>query len=288
MSNPRLFPDTFYANGVPLPASLLQGLDAAQTAGLDGDAGNGTWNPTSAIDIGGAGMWAGGPWTLSPPSAGTVQVVLSGGSVQLTHGDNDYVTIASGHSVASRDLVTQVALGKDSSGCPTYQTPLLGQGIIGPTALMLPDVFDQSMSNTYRTGYPYRPGGRFVVPLRVHDGATLLSVTFNFLISTHSALPQNFPQFRVHKVDIAGNLTSLYSGTPNGSGFLELPSPGSVAAYNATAQFTYNLDAGVVIDASKYSYFVEVVDESGTNAQAQNVFLSAVGLFSEIPDMRPQ
>lgn len=288
MANARLFPDGFYADGVTLPASLLQGLDGAQAAGLDGDAGNGTWSPSASIEIGGAGMWACGPWTLSPPSTGTVQVVLSGGSVQLTHGDSDYITIASGHSMRARYLVTQCALGKDSSGCPTYQSPLLYQGIIGPTAVMLPDVFDQSLSNTYRTGFPYRPGGRFIVPLRVHDGATLVSVTFNFQISSHSALPDVFPQFRVHKVDALSNLTPLNSATPNGSGFYEFPNPGSVGLYEASTSYVYGCDAGVVIDRSKYTYFVEIIDESGANAQGLNIFLSAVGRFTNIADMRPQ
>lgn len=302
MANARLNPDSFYVPAGIIPASYFQGLDGAQTAGLDGDAG-GTWAPSGTIEIfNGAGMWCAGTWTLSPPSHGTVQVFLSNNTTSaLTHGDSDYITLASGHSLSTRFLQTQISLGKDASGCPTlqvYTAPGGGQaaGIMGPTAVMVPVPPTSSagsagygMANCPIASYPYRPGGRIVAPLSVHNGSTIDNVTVFFTISSaHTAEPDVLPQFRVHKVDIAGNLTPLNSTTPNGSGFLEMPWPGSVATYKTTTFFVYTCDLGVVIDTSTYSYFVEIIDESGTNAQAGNVFTSAEPFYYGITDMRPQ
>jgi hypothetical protein len=297
-TNPRILPDSAYVNGAALlvpggtPDTWWATLDAAQVDLLDGDAG-GTWAPASSIEIGGAGMWAAGPWYLSPPAI-TVMVPISAGNDALTHGDSDFITLAANHGMSSRFLLTEAAQARDSSGCPTLQTytaPGGGQtgGIMGPTAAMLPSVLTLGISNTPVSGWPYRPGGRWVAPLRVHHGATLSNVTFFFVISsTHTGQPDVLPQFRVHKVDLFGNLTPLNSTTPNGSGFFELPWPGSLATYKSTTAYAYQCDAGTVIDTTKYSYYVEVIDESGTNATGFNDYLGAEAYVIDIADMRPQ
>lgn len=302
MSNPRINSDLFYVDGVPIPASYFQTIDTRQTAGLDGDAGGGTWNPSSAIQVGGAGMWACGPWTFAPPSSSTVQVVLTS-THPLTHGDSDYILLGSGHALSQRFVQTELSLGKDASGCPTLQTyTQLGGGqtaaVMGPTAVMSPipptnttgfTTGSYGLANCPIATYPYRPGGRIVAPLSVHHGAQIGYVTFFFTISSaHSAQPENLPQFRVHKVDITGKLTPLNSTTTNGSGFLEMAWPGSVASYKTTTSYTYTCDGGTVIDTSTYSYFVEVIDESGTNSTTGNIFTAADAFYTLIQDMRPQ
>ena len=296
----RINPDSFYFNGMAIPATYFRAVDTTQTSGIDGDAGAGTWNPASGIVIGGAGMWACGPWTLAPPSLQTsVHFQYSsflGPNTRLSHGDGDYIVIDAGHFMSSRSLETTFMLGKDASGCPT---PTADGHIIGSSAVMLGDILFQGMSNS---GGPYsanayRPSGRILLPLRVHNGATLASVTIWFV--TSNAHPTGagavtgiiFPLFRVHKVDQWGNLSPCYTGPSVGDGFLFLPTPASNNAYlngGAPQSYTYTCDAGVVIDTSKYQYFVEVIDEQGLSACAGNSWISAVANLTNITDMRPQ
>lgn len=288
-ANPRILPDSAYSNGAALlvpggtPDTWWATLDAAQVGLWDGYTG-GTWSPTSAIEIGGAGMGCAGPWDLAPPAAGTVMVPITAAD-PLTHGDSDYITLGAAHTMAARYLETEAAQARDSSGCPTLQVYTVAGGgktggIMGPTAVMLPSATGLAIGNTPVTGYPYRPGGRFVFALRVAHGAELLAVTFYFAISSqHTAKPDALPQFRVHAVDLYGNLTAL-------GGWTELPWPGNVTAYKATT--SYALGCGVTVDTSKYSYYAEVVDESGANATSFNEFYGVISHFTNIKDLRPQ
>lgn len=293
-ANPRILPDSAYTNGAVAMVAGSAGtwwltLDNAQFSLWDGDAG-GTWSPASPIQIGGAGMWFCGPAFLQPPAAAVMAPITA--AAPLTHGDSDFIALGVAHNMSSRFLVAEAALGKDASGCPTlqvYAAPGGGKtgGIMGQTAVMLPSGVNLSMGQP--GGFAYRPGGRLQMPLRVHHGANLTSVLFNFEISSaHTGLPDVFPQFRVHKVDLFGNLTPLFSGTANGSGFIELPSPGTLAAYKTTVLYTYNCDGGTVIDTSQYSYIAEIIDESGVNAVSGNNFLAATARCTNIKDMRPQ
>jgi hypothetical protein len=109
--NARLYPDTLYVNGNPIPAAYFQGIDTYQFQSINGDAG-GTWSPSSQIVIGGAGMTAQGPWSLG---AAPALEVPSGSSLRLTHGDSDWVELGNGHSAASRNLRTSLGPAADTS-----------------------------------------------------------------------------------------------------------------------------------------------------------------------------
>lgn len=291
MANSRIFADSFYVNGVAIPASYFLALDEAQDAALDGDAG-GTWAPSSGIQIGGAGMWCAGSWTLAPPSAGTVQVTITP-SAPMTHGDSDYIELNNG-DLTPRSLQTPCDLGKDASGISTLssQIPQVGQPVIaGACAVMIQSGAISAPGPAARinglASSSYRPGGRIVMPLRVHDGGTLFAVTFYFQIAMHSSLPLVFPQFRVHKVDIAGNLTPLYTGANQVQGFKALVAS-TVGAYNSFTSFEYFCDANVVIDRSTYAYFAEIIDESGgSGAMSNNAWQAATASITHIADMRP-
>lgn len=124
MTNARLNPDTFYVNGSPIPASYFQGIDTYQFQAINGNAG-GTWSPTSGILIGGAGMWATGPWVFGNVS---VLEVAPGSSLRVTHGDSDWVGLASGHAAASRALMTSLGPAADTSYWVPIMAPLTGSG----------------------------------------------------------------------------------------------------------------------------------------------------------------
>ena len=87
--NVRLNPDSFYRNGVPLPASFYQGVDTAQSKAIAADSG-GTWNPSAPIQIAGAGVMFAGPTTTSggasittPPGSGKRVVLAANDFVEL-------------------------------------------------------------------------------------------------------------------------------------------------------------------------------------------------------------
>lgn len=293
---PRLNPDTFYVNGNPIPASYFQGVDTAQTAGVDGDAG-GTWAPSSAIVVGGAGMWAAGVWQLTMGSGSNVGAFFGPTPFgRLTHGDSDYIQLSTGATITRHNIVTGCNLGRDASGVSPSGNPYG----LSPSSIarFAPEfTFAGGLANTSvpSTFFAYRRGARFLLPLRVHNGSTIQSVNFAFLISNTpnrgTTLPTIFPHFRVHRVDINGNLLPL-AATTNGSGFFEMANPGTVSAYVATTGFVYTCNQNNVVDTSQYNYFAEVIDElpngAGSGAIGGNIYTSATSLCRFIPDTRPQ
>ena len=264
--NARIYPDGFYANGVPYPATAWQTLDTNITKLVH--EGGGTWSPAALITIGGAGMWCAGPWTLS--GGGSMQ--LSESTSYLTHGDNDYIVLGAGHTGASRQIGGPFGTGRDlSNGTAKFLLDAPGTG---------------GMLNY--AGGAIAPGGRVTTRLYVHHSATFTEAVFYYRVSS-AHLPQNFPQFRVYRVDANGVATALSSAASLVSGFL-VPQYGTGAAYysGGSTSLIYVTDANTVIDTTRYSYFAEVIDESGTGALSGNTFTSVVMSFTNIPDMRPQ
>lgn len=275
--NARIEDDLFYASARPLPETWWQALDTNLSKALNGD-GGGTWAPSSAIIVNGAGLGVGATWTIS---GGAKLTTPAASGARIEHDDNDYIELLAGHTGASRTLVTPCARIIDASGVDAMfavNNPILGAAI--------------SASGIVPANTTGAPPGRILLPLRVHDGATMTQVVFWFVIAVHAGVPTSLPQFRVYKVDVSGNVTPLRSSSTLANGFEPFsPTPASGAAWHnsGTAQsFTYTLDASVVIDISQYSYVAEIADESGTNTVLGNVYTSAVGTFSSIPDLRPQ
>lgn len=271
----RINPDGFYVNGAPNPAGYWQALDTAQSGLINGGeaSGGGTWNPAAQIVIGGAGMWCCGPWTFAAPYL----MALCTSAFPLTFGDSDYALLGTGHAAASRDLVTACNLGLDHSGA-----------VNGGIALMMADFASGGGAINY-AGSPFRAGGRLLVPLRVHHGATFQNVRFYFTIITgHSAVPSILPFFRAYAVDILGNVTPLNTSTGQvGGGFMSFPTPSNTTTYQNTGEFIYPTDAGTVVDTTRFTYFAEIVDEGGSNAMNGNTWLDIVSEMRLIPDMRP-
>jgi len=269
----RINPDSFYGQAVPLPAGYWSTLDTAQAGLVNGDAGNGTWSPAKQIVIGGAGMWCAGPWTFGAPYL----MALCTSAFPLTFGDNDYTLLGSGHATASRDLVTACNLGTDISGA-----------VSGGIAVMMSDFASGGGAINF-AGSPFRGGGRLLVPLRVHHGATFQYVRFYFnIITGHAGIPAILPFFRAYAVDILGNVAPLNTSTGQvGGGFMSLGTPANVTTYENTAEFLYPTDAGTVVDCTRFTYFAEIVDEGGANALNGNTWLDIVSEMRDIPDMRP-
>lgn len=282
--NARIAPDSAYVNGTGLPGggAWYAALDLAQYQGIWGDAG-GTWNPSAPIRIRGASLWFCGPVAFNNGSE-AVRTFWGGGGI--THDDSDYIEL-------SPALTRTYTIGLSANGIDaSYETFVSGGNPVVPRFQWL-DTTD-GMQTVAATNYS--SGARMVVPLDMHQGATLASVTLSFQVASSHGPPAALPMLRVYKVDQLGNVTQLASNTALagwvGGGFVTVsPTPGSGAVwYNGgfTQYLTWTADADVVIDNTTYRYFAEFVDEQGTSALGGNTFFALRPSFTAINDMRPQ
>jgi len=233
-------------------------------------------------------MGALGPWTLA--SSPAIEVP-SGSSLRLTHGDSDWVILGPGHAGTSRQLRTSLGPAADTS----FATP--GNAANGQPRIAF-------YSSTHGAvvidgaGASFVGGGRLTMPLRVHHNATFTEVDVYFKVgSSHSGgVPTNVPQMRVIRLDTLGNAVPLCNNPAEsgwlGNGWLTMTSATTGPGYyggGAVQYAPYPIDSGLqLVDVSQYTYFVQVIDESGSNAQSGNDFFEALAKFSAIPDIRPQ
>jgi hypothetical protein len=275
MSNPRIYLDVFYAAGAPLPQAYWRALDLNQSQSLT-EAG-GTYTPSAPLVWGGQGAWIAGGQVLTFSNGAAVTTPASSGK-RITHGDSDYFVLAPGHTGASRTLHMSLGLALDASG---------------GTARMAYDNVTDGVQNFGAGG----AGGRLIVPLSgsVSNGALLGSCTVSFKVgSAHAGVPASLPRFRLFKVDAAGSVTNLNLTTfsADAGGFVPFaPAPASGTAWyaaGAVQTFTWSPDGGfATVDTSKDVFFLEIVDEAGTNSLNGNYWLSLQTTIVTIPDLRP-
>jgi hypothetical protein len=109
-----------------------------------------------------------------------------------------------------------------------------------------------------------------LLPLRVHDGARMLSATLTFVVPTPRQLaPIVAPRMRIVRADLSGNVVPLASAATGADayGLRVIATPGSGSAWHAAGAvqtFTYVCDQNNVIDVSQYLYYAELVEEIGT------------------------
>lgn len=257
--NARIRKDAAWVTGFSIDSSEFVILDTNLTKALNGDDG-GAWTPTSNIVIGGAGMWfAGGSPSIGGASSSVVTSVS--GNQHIVHADNDHIALSGTHTGNTRSIATDFDGGVFGGGWEDNQTYGAPQStLVGANAL---------------------------TQLRVHHGATLTSVAFSFVVAS-SHLPTTLPQFRVFACG-GGVKTPLRAGAQGYASFTPTPASGAAwFAAGAVQTFTYTPDATIVIDTSKYTYWAEVIEESGNNALPGNIFVDATCTFQLIADLRPQ
>lgn len=261
-----------WINGYVVQGTDLKTLDTNITACLNGD-GGGTWTPAAAINVGGAGMWAAALWTLNVAGIANTP---SGSGKRFTHGDSDYFVLAGGHTGSTRVIHTS-CLDARTAGYWSTNTTFVGIAPVGAV------------------------GQSFVVPLKVHNGATLTQAVLTFRVGqTHPNVPTQLPTVRLVKIDsnfVVTPLNTSFTGNYDATGalvFNPTPSTGANWYNSGNAQtITYACDASLVIDTSTYTYFAVITDESGTNALCgtganENIYQDLALTFTNIADMRPQ
>ena len=267
----RILPDSSYANGLALPATapnFLQALDAAQAAAINGDTG-GVFSTTEPTAIGGAGVVVGGSTAELSLSGGALVSTVDGNPVLL--GADDVPTLGPGHSAIAHSVVTTLGRVFDVSG---------GGGLFSVATPIATNVGGS--------------GSRFLTELRVHDGAQLVGVVVWLQVgSAHVSIPTQLPMARVYSVDASGNVSSLFtvggSNAITGGGYVPTEQAGSVGIWNGLyTNITGFVTPTVPIDRSTYVYVLEVVDEAGAGALPGNVFMWAEAVMGGIGDTRFQ
>lgn len=266
----RLQPDNFYRNGsTALRQAWWLALDTAQAKLLNGDDG-GTYAPSGLVTVGGAGIWFSADCTLT---SGATAVNALGSGARFVHADNDFNGLAVGHTYGARFLHVSGGRFIDVSG--------------GTARFAYDNGGDRAQAQT--------PGCHGLWELRVHNGATFYEVVVTFKVgSDHSSNwpVGSLPRMRVFAVDGDGTMTILKTtGGAAAGGWMQIATPASAAAWYASGNaqtFTYLLDAGTIVDTSRCTYFAEVIDESGTNAMANNAYHTFASYFQAIADMRFQ
>lgn len=164
-------------------------------------------------------------------------------------------------SIAQQVITEQ---GQLASGWTVGGLASGGQVIIGP-----------GTSQTQHLGF-----------VRVHHGATLVSVTVYFIVGqAHANVPQNLPSIQFLRTTMAtGGLVQDTLGASQGPA-----APGSGAAWfnsGNVQSFTYVCSQNNVIDAGLYWYSADLIDENGTNSLSGNEYIGMVLNFSGITTMQ--
>jgi hypothetical protein len=247
--------DSAWYRGLQIPQAVLLNIDEKTKKAVSGT--GGTWAPSSAINLGGAGLelQCGMQLTLATaaPSSGNA----------FRFGDDDYFNHAALVSRTIDDSPLQIlahhTLGREArpwAAVATTTTPAL---------------------RTKRAGAFLR------IPIRIPDGSRLSTVAISFKVGqSHANVPATLPSARVVRMSADGLIeqypnaaTTLYE--PEGWVSPALPVSG-VAWYAAgalqTLTLTYSYLLAPVADTSVYSYAVEWREEEGTGA-----FTDAVGNY---------
>jgi|GEM_PF-4540028 len=226
-----------------LTTADLEAWDVALTAAVDADAG-GTWTPSAVVSF------------VSPGSVGGVALpVLQAaafGSVGFEAGSAvapSKVSFDAGYLQYNPPFDDYRA----SPAAPAIRYAAQGCAAYGDYA-------------SFRAN-----GSRVWFPVRFADGATASFVDVVVAIraawGVSGTKPDQVPRVRVVAVDADGTVTILTPpGTTTGAdanGFVPITLGSSVAS--ATYKLRLTL-LGVTADLSRYSYFAEVMEESGANA----------------------
>lgn len=267
--------DRDWYRGLPVPHTVIRNIDEKTKKAVSRT--GGTWTPSSAITIAGAGLELQGLLDLSTHGS----KAFPGSGKNFIFGDDDYFRFDTPLSKSIDD------------------TPLLLLGNYTYTREAIPWM---NVANTTTPALrTKRPGAFLRVPIRIPDGARLASVEISWAVGqSHSNVPASLPQARVVRISADGTIEKYpdqTDATHDPNGWVSPTRPASGALYTnsnniQTFTLTYDSTDGERADRSLYSYAVEWIDESGTNAfdpAAGDIgnYLVHLILSVKIPDLKP-
>lgn len=262
----RAIPDSILKRGYVTVGNDLKTIDQNTFVSVNGDAG-GTWTPAADLNINGAGVVVAGPWAVSG-----AQMTVSAPTFGKGTAD-DAFGLSAAHAGRTQTLCQ--ALIECYANFPEQVAASPGY-TAGVAALVTTT-----------------PGVRFFTPLRTYGGATLETVTLTYYVgAVHAALPQVFPQMRIIAIDAQGTLFPLGAGTLYDVGGFHAISaataPGLLYQPETVYEFVYTCTQNNVIDGSRFTYWLEIIEESGANCfsggvgSPGNYFVSAVSALDRI------
>jgi hypothetical protein len=233
--------DGTWNTGYAVTPSDIADLERKAFQGINGDVG-GSYTPTSELFIQGSSMVVSGPTEIRQRGIVTGAVVLYG---------TEFERFAVGHVNRSR----------------TIWQPCSPFAVVGPTPWAVVPSINPRGAHAVASriiGHEAAVVPEFVVELRVHNGATLSKARLRLKVTTpHSSAPAAMPKVRIGRMRYDGVVEYLTSGIDN---YVSLPKANSGQDWykdGDVQEFEIPCTQNNVIDISQYSYFANVVEESG-------------------------
>lgn len=226
-----------------------------------------TWTAAEKIDI-----TLGSSSLIAADSAATIVSSVSGG-IQHQGGALDWITFNASRSRTLVSLIQPINFVDNYD--LTNSTATLGAG---------------NAPFTYIYGTNATTGYVAICPFKLHQGATLSSITMNFAVSTdhsHGGVPAYLPVMDVQRVSVSAGTIGV--ATSLGAGLTPIASPGSGAAWfnsGLMQSFTFTCTQDNVIDQSGYEYYVLLADEHGYDSLNGNQFYNFIISYTNIPNMQ--
>lgn len=264
--------DADWYRGLKIPASVLLNIDEKTKKAISGT--GGTWTPSAAIILGGAGLELQCGMQLSGGAT-----VYPGVGKNYKFGDDDYFTFA---APVSR-VIDESPMSVRAMSFPREMKP------VGSTV---------TSAHCFQMR---RLGARARFPLKIPDGARLNTARVVFRVAiAHANVPDYLPKARVVRITAAG-VVSKYphqsNATAEPDGWVRFARPATGADwYAAGAQqnldITFDSSDSTTVsraDTSLYSYALEWWDEHGTNAFTADdgSLIDHLVLTVVSPDLRP-
>ena len=202
------------------------------------------------ISFAGAGLVVNGPTVVQ--GKGRLRTSASG---RVEFGDDDWPVYAPGHVRRKRTILTPCALG---DSLPE-----------GSSSVRMDTAARQFVACSFARDDGSVEVGQLFVPLRVHDGGTIDRATIGFRVGRRHTLLPTMPRARIVRVDRAGEkvpLTSQAAGADPDGWVTYGPAPSAAAAWfdgGRSKRLEIPCDQHNVVDKSQYTYWAEVVEESG-------------------------
>lgn len=219
--------------------------------GINGDRG-GTYRVNGVWTIAGSGIQCSGPLRLTYGG----QIVVSQDNSRIRLRNGAWPLLSADHEGATRTIIQSCRRGVSTT--PYMWSRNHSYAGLGSVALAC-----------RKTGSQVIERPELIVPLRVHDGATLSSATFHFRVaSARSAAPIEMPKFRILRRKYDEVDAEPLKLTSDGTGYASPTAVTSGATwYNSgnPQTFEYVCDQNHVIDAASYYYYAQIVEELGAN-----------------------
>ena len=257
----RRYPDAVWITAYVPTGADFDFIDQNTYVALNGDQG-GHWYPTTSIDIGGAGCIVAGLWSMASPNFNVAGQILF--DVGIAEDVFQY-----GFAHPNRQVVWFVVLSEHYSDSPEQQRA------------QVPSLYSGAPTVTICGIVTLILGARYLCPLRVHHSGRIEQVEFLFNVGqSHANVPTTLPRFRVVAMGANGTVTPLRvdATTTDQDGFQFVTTPATGSAWyaaGASQTFVYSCNVAHDVDVENFAYFVEIIDESGSNALIGNTFTGA-------------